>query len=236
MHVKVDLGGTYLNETSYYSGATYVHTGQLFFNDSLTDLVNQQSPYKNKTGSRMQNSQDQIYASTGGVTLMNVQYLNSGSDVTSGMITAVALYVRSSTPTSNTTAAGTVAPSNSGGGRVGGRPFWLWWTFFQATFFFYWSGLLPLVIIFLRICLQDWCFLSFFVCFEQETMCYKEGINTQEDEVNEEEKHVWINLRTMISEIIFLNIWHFEGNRIDQLERWIEGIQDNFGLTMFRTD
>ena len=126
MHVKVHLGGTYLNETSYYSGATYVHTGQLFFNDSLTDLVNQQSPYKNKTGSRMQNSQDQIYASTGGVTLMNVQYLNSGSGVTSGMITAVALYVRSSTSTSNTTAAGTVAPSNSGGGRVGGRPFWLW--------------------------------------------------------------------------------------------------------------
>ena len=60
MHVKVHRDGTYLNETSYYSGVTYVHTGQLFFNDSLTDLVNEQSLCKNKTGNRIQNSEDTI--------------------------------------------------------------------------------------------------------------------------------------------------------------------------------
>jgi hypothetical protein len=45
MHVNVFLRGIYINALSYYSNATYVHTDQLFFNDSLSDLVAQQSPY-----------------------------------------------------------------------------------------------------------------------------------------------------------------------------------------------
>ena len=132
MHVKVHLGGTYINVSSYYSGATYVHTGQLFFNDSLTDLVNQQSPYSMKTGNRMQNRQDMIYNSGGAYTLMSVQYVNSESGVSGGLITSVTLSVTSTQTANNgsTTAAPTVAtsqgPSNSGGARFGGRPFWLW--------------------------------------------------------------------------------------------------------------
>ncbi|CAF1062209.1 unnamed protein product [Adineta ricciae] len=95
IHVKVHLGGTYLNETSYYSGAKYVHTGQLFFNDSFSDLVNEQTPYTNHTGSRMLNSQDDIYASTNGYTLLNVQYMNSDDGFSSGLFTSITLGVTS---------------------------------------------------------------------------------------------------------------------------------------------
>jgi hypothetical protein len=51
MHVKVFLGGTYIDAASDYSNSTYVHTSQLFFNDSLSDLVAQQSPYSTQSGS-----------------------------------------------------------------------------------------------------------------------------------------------------------------------------------------
>ena len=104
MHIKVHLGGTYISSSSYYSGATYVHTGQLFFNDSLSDLVNQQSPYNTKTtsGSRLQNSADNIYQSGGSYTLMNVQYVNSAKGVSGGLIPSVTLGVTSSSSTSTT--------------------------------------------------------------------------------------------------------------------------------------
>lgn len=133
MHIKVHLGGTYISSSSYYSGATYVHTGQLFFNDSLSDLVNQQSPYNTKTtsGNRLQNSADNIYQSGGSYTLMNVQYVNSDNGLSDGMITSVALYVESTTSDGTSTTSGSsdstsTTPSNGAGTRVGGRPFWLW--------------------------------------------------------------------------------------------------------------
>lgn len=129
MHVKVHLGGSYINESSYYSGATYVHTGQLFFNDSLSDLVGQQSPYNTHSGSRLLNSADNIYASTRGYTLMNVQYVNSGNGMSGGLVTVVTLSVTSTQTTNNgstSTVGSTQRPTNGGGGRVGGRPFWLW--------------------------------------------------------------------------------------------------------------
>ncbi|UJR36934.1 hypothetical protein I4U23_029646 [Adineta vaga] len=139
MHVKVHLGGTYLNASSYYSGATYVHTGQLFFNDSFSDLVNAQSPYNNHSGSRLLNSADNIYLSGGSYTLMDVQYVNSGSGFSGGLVTSVQLAVTglsssnttSATTAVSTTSSGTIttistAASNSCGGRAGGRPFWLW--------------------------------------------------------------------------------------------------------------
>ena len=102
MHVKVHLGGTYISALSYYSGATYVHTGQLFFNDSMSDLVGQQSPYSTHSGSRLLNSGDDIYASGGSYTLMDVQYMNSASGISSGLITTVTLGVSSTASTSKT--------------------------------------------------------------------------------------------------------------------------------------
>ncbi|CAF0948288.1 unnamed protein product [Adineta ricciae] len=136
IHVKVHLGGTYVNESSYYSGAKYVHTGQLFFNDSFSDLVNQQAPYTNHTGSRTLNSQDGIYASTNGYTLMAVQYVNSNNGFSSGLTTAVTLAVQGLSSATTTTVASTTddsqesttsdSLSSSCNGRAGGRPFWLW--------------------------------------------------------------------------------------------------------------
>lgn len=134
MHVKVHLGGIYINASSYYSGASYVHTGQLFFNDTLSDLVALQSPYSNHSGSHMWNSADNIYATTGAYTLMNVQYVNSASGISSGLVTAVTLGVQSPTTSKVASESAGTGPAsttsmvinNSCGGRVGGRPFWFW--------------------------------------------------------------------------------------------------------------
>jgi hypothetical protein len=103
MHVKVHLGETYTNASSYYSSATYVHTGQLFFNDSLSDLVAQQPPYSNHSGSRMLNSADNIDETTGAYTLMNIQYVSSGSGVSGGLTTPLTLGVTSTISTTSVT-------------------------------------------------------------------------------------------------------------------------------------
>jgi protocatechuate 3,4-dioxygenase beta subunit len=54
IHMKVHVGG----ET--------VHTGQLFFNDSVSDRVVRLSPYSSHRGTRLRNRADQIYKRAGG--------------------------------------------------------------------------------------------------------------------------------------------------------------------------
>jgi protocatechuate 3,4-dioxygenase beta subunit len=54
IHMKVHVGGH------------VVHTGQLFFNDSVSDRVVRLSPYGSHHGSRVRNKQDQIYRQAGG--------------------------------------------------------------------------------------------------------------------------------------------------------------------------
>ena len=80
----------------------------------------------------MLNSADSIYATTGAYTLMDIQYVNSDSGISDGLITTLALGVtstsspdNSSTIASSTTVATTIttARSNSAGGRVSGRQF-----------------------------------------------------------------------------------------------------------------
>ena len=66
IHVKVHVGGT------------VVHTGQLFFKDSLTDRVYKASPY-NKRGTRdTRNSQDSIYRNGGRKGLLTVRKHGGG--------------------------------------------------------------------------------------------------------------------------------------------------------------
>jgi hypothetical protein len=122
MDVKVFLGGIYINALSYYSNATYVHTGQLFFNDSLSDLVAQQSPYNTHSGSWMLNSADSIYATTGAYTLMNIQYVNSASGVSGDLITSLTLGITSSVAVTTTTAGGKPSGHRPDGNRLGGPP------------------------------------------------------------------------------------------------------------------
>jgi len=104
INIKVQLGGTYISSSGYYSGASHVHTGQLFFDDALTDLVNQQSPYNTKSSgeNRIWNGADKVYLSGGSDTLMNVQYVNSATGLSDGLITSVTLGVSSSSLTSTT--------------------------------------------------------------------------------------------------------------------------------------
>jgi hypothetical protein len=63
----------------------------------------------------MLNSADSIYATTGAYTLMDVQYVNSASGISSGLITSLALGVvsTSTTNTASTTATGTTTPSTA---------------------------------------------------------------------------------------------------------------------------
>jgi protocatechuate 3,4-dioxygenase beta subunit len=54
IHMKVHVGGQ------------TVHTGQLFFNDSVSDRVVRLSPYGSHRGARVRNKADQIYRQAGG--------------------------------------------------------------------------------------------------------------------------------------------------------------------------
>jgi protocatechuate 3,4-dioxygenase beta subunit len=46
-------------------GGDVVHTGQLFFDEQINDAVYARSPYANRSGTRMTNDQDGIYANGG---------------------------------------------------------------------------------------------------------------------------------------------------------------------------
>ncbi|CAF0758618.1 unnamed protein product [Adineta ricciae] len=148
IHVRVHLNGVYVTSTGYYSDGSLVKTGQLFFNDSLTDLVAQQSPYSTHTITRTLNSVDTIYQSST-ITLMDIQYVSSAAGLSGGMVTSATLGVSSSSTSSSTTtkasastttartsstttvrtsrATTTTQRSQTGGANNSKRP---WWQFF----------------------------------------------------------------------------------------------------------
>ena len=66
IHVKVYLGGN------------VVHTGQLFFSDSVTDAVYRRSPYNRRPGRDTRNAQDSIYANGGKRSLLTLRKSGSG--------------------------------------------------------------------------------------------------------------------------------------------------------------
>lgn len=72
VHVKVHTGVTLTSDGSFTGGRT-VHTGQLFFNETITTAVAKVSPYSTNTVPRTTLSQDGIYdgrgASSGLLTL-----------------------------------------------------------------------------------------------------------------------------------------------------------------------
>jgi protocatechuate 3,4-dioxygenase beta subunit len=61
IHVKVWLGGS------------DVHTGQLFFSDTLTDAVYRRAPYSRRPHRTMRNAQDKIYADGGGQSTLTMR-------------------------------------------------------------------------------------------------------------------------------------------------------------------
>jgi protocatechuate 3,4-dioxygenase beta subunit len=66
IHVKVYVGGT------------AVHTGQLFFNDAVTDAVYARSPYKTRPNRDTRNAADSIFRNGGSRSILKLRKVGSG--------------------------------------------------------------------------------------------------------------------------------------------------------------
>jgi protocatechuate 3,4-dioxygenase beta subunit len=64
IHVKVHIGGKRTKKA--YSGGHVCHTGQMLFDESVTDAVYATSPYAASTVARVPNAQDRVYSQQGG--------------------------------------------------------------------------------------------------------------------------------------------------------------------------
>jgi protocatechuate 3,4-dioxygenase beta subunit len=71
IHVKVHVGGN------------VVHTGQLYFPDSLTDKVFRKAPYKTRPGRTTRNSNDFVFANGGKNSMLSVRADGAGGYVAS---------------------------------------------------------------------------------------------------------------------------------------------------------
>jgi hypothetical protein len=116
IHVKVHIGSSLTNigGAIYAKGGHVSHTGQIFFDDKLTDTVATASPYSTHTVQRVKNNEDGIYEETNGATMIvPIKFLES--DFTKGMTGEIAVGVD---PTA------TPAPAGFGGGPPpnGSRP------------------------------------------------------------------------------------------------------------------
>jgi protocatechuate 3,4-dioxygenase beta subunit len=76
IHVKVHIGGT------------VVHTGQLYFPDSLTDKVYRRSPYDKRPNRSTRNSNDFVFANGGKNSMLTVR-----SDGAGGYVASIAMGV-----------------------------------------------------------------------------------------------------------------------------------------------
>jgi protocatechuate 3,4-dioxygenase beta subunit len=103
VHVKVRFGGTETDSGSiYYWGGHTSHTGQIFFNDSYTTLVQAVTPYSSNTVSRTLNSVDRVYTQQDGVdSLVTLAYINEAQGINAGFIGTIILKVDSTVGVSN---------------------------------------------------------------------------------------------------------------------------------------
>jgi protocatechuate 3,4-dioxygenase beta subunit len=79
IHVKVHVGGN------------VVHTGQLYFPDSLTDKVFRKAPYKSRPGRTTRNSNDFVFANGGKNSMLSVRADGGGgyvASITMGVVRA----------------------------------------------------------------------------------------------------------------------------------------------------
>ena len=80
IHVIVHVGASLTNMGGaiYSKGGHVAYTGQIFFNDTLTDEVAKLAPYNLVKIHRIRNHEDIIYSdSKGSTTIIPVQYLTS---------------------------------------------------------------------------------------------------------------------------------------------------------------
>jgi hypothetical protein len=86
MHVKVHIEASLVSigGAIHVTGGHVSHTGQFYFDDSLTDAVATVYPYSTQTFQRTRNNQDMIYSeSNGATTIIPVTILTS--EFTGGM-------------------------------------------------------------------------------------------------------------------------------------------------------
>ena len=83
IHMKVHVGGQ------------TVHTGQLFFNDSVSDRVVRLSPYSSHRGTRVRNKADQIYRQAGGSGALLRLRRRKASSFRKGLIGSITVGVQS---------------------------------------------------------------------------------------------------------------------------------------------
>jgi protocatechuate 3,4-dioxygenase beta subunit len=76
IHVKVHLGGN------------VVHTGQLYFPDTLTDKVYRKAPYSARPGRTTRNANDSVYVNGGKNSMLSVR-----ADGTGGYMAAITMGV-----------------------------------------------------------------------------------------------------------------------------------------------
>ncbi|CAF1347562.1 unnamed protein product [Adineta steineri] len=97
IHVKVRFGGTETSSGSiYYWGGHTSHTGQIFFNDSITTLVQNTAYYSSNTASRTLNSVDRVYTQQDGVdSLVTLAYVDQTKGVSGGLTGTITLKVDS---------------------------------------------------------------------------------------------------------------------------------------------
>ncbi|TML12594.1 MAG: intradiol ring-cleavage dioxygenase [Actinobacteria bacterium] len=74
IHVKVHVGGS------------VVHTGQLYFRDSLTDAVYRHAPYNTRPNRDTRNASDSVYRNGGSKSLLSVKKNSAGVYVASIMM------------------------------------------------------------------------------------------------------------------------------------------------------
>jgi protocatechuate 3,4-dioxygenase beta subunit len=80
IHMKVHVGGQ------------TVHTGQLFFKDSVSDRVLRLSPYNRRSGTHLRNSQDSIYHEAGSGALLRLRR-RKASTIRRGLIGTITVGV-----------------------------------------------------------------------------------------------------------------------------------------------
>jgi hypothetical protein len=114
MHVKVHIGASLasINGAIHVKGGHVSHTGQFFFDDTLTDIVAKIYPYTTQTIQRTRNNEDMIYSESNGATmLIPIKFLTN--TMVDGMIGEITVGVD---PTS------IPAPAGGGGPPPPGPP------------------------------------------------------------------------------------------------------------------
>jgi protocatechuate 3,4-dioxygenase beta subunit len=86
IHIKVHIGSSLTNigGAIYAKGGHVSHTGQIFFDNKLTDTVANVSPYSTHTVRRTRNEEDGIYEESNGTTMI-VPITFLGNDFTKGV-------------------------------------------------------------------------------------------------------------------------------------------------------